>query len=257
MKLKRVLITGASEGIGRAFSKRLAVEGYTVTAVARNEARLTSLLSELNALTPDPRASQHSFFVADLSTEVGRTQMTQQLQTQHYELLINNAGYGTYAPFPGTELSHFQKMTSLNCDALVALSHAFLKNSVRGDALINVASVLSFLPMPANALYAATKAFVNSFSESLWYQQKERGVYVMNLCPGATRTNFHTRSGGDDSEVPDFVSQTPEEVVDCAFKALVKRSRPTVISGWKNRLMIALSRVLPRKLLVSIMGKAR
>src|SRR4051794_24263022 len=108
MQLKRVLVTGASEGIGRAFAKRLALEGFAVTAVARNEKRLTELVAELKALAPNTY-SEHSFVAVDLASKEGQARIASLLQSQHFELLINNAGIGTYAPFPGTDLEHFLK----------------------------------------------------------------------------------------------------------------------------------------------------
>jgi uncharacterized protein len=164
---KKALVTGASEGIGREFAKRLAGENYAVTAVARNEARLKDLIQEL-------KTDSHSYQIADLSTQEGIHKIAQELSNNHYDLLVNNAGFGIYAPFYKTDLPKLQSMMRLNCEAIIALTHAFLQKAGKGDALINVSSALAFLPFPKAGLYSATKAFVTSFSESLWFEQKER-----------------------------------------------------------------------------------
>jgi len=111
------------------------------------------------------------------------------------------------------------------------------------------------MPMPAIGLYSATKAFVTSFTESLWFEQKARGVYVMGLCPGITSTNFQVNSGGKREDIPKNLAQTPEEVVENAWKALQARRNPTVISGKKNTMMTVMTKVMPRKSTVTMMGK--
>ncbi|MBU1240912.1 SDR family NAD(P)-dependent oxidoreductase [Myxococcota bacterium] len=247
--MKKALITGASEGIGRAFALRLAETGFYVTAVARNKARLEELLEEL------PQGD-HSFIVADLSTAGGVKKVATELSRNHYELLVNNAGVGVVGDFAELPLKRLQSMMKLNLDALVQLAHAYVQTTREGDALINVSSALAFMPTPMMSVYAATKAFVTSFSESLWHEQRPRGVFVMALHPGVTGTNFHTRSGGDDqNRPPESITQTPEQVVDTAMAALSKRRTPTVISGVKNKLFTSMGRLMPRRYMVSMMGK--
>jgi len=245
---RNVLITGASEGIGRALALRLADEGYAITAAARNEKRLQDLMTDLNA-------DHHTYRIADLATTEGVAAIATELAADRYHLLINNAGFGIYGAFYQAELPKLETMMRLNCDALVALSHAFLQQAEKGDALINVSSALAFMPMPSGGTYAATKAFVTSFTESLWYEQKDRGIYVMGLCPGVTATHFHDRAGGDETNRPPAaITQTPEEVVETAMQALAKREKPTVVSGVKNKLVTNLTRMLPRKGIVKMMA---
>ena len=245
---KNVLITGASEGIGRAFAHQLAAEGFAVTAVARNESRLQELMNEL-------KEDYHSYQVADLSIAEGVRVISEKLIGGRFQLLINNAGFCIYGAFYNAELPRLESMMRLNCDALVALSHAFLQQAKKGDALINVSSALAFMPMPSGGTYAATKAFVTSFSESLWYEQKDRGIYVMGLCPGATASHFHDRAGGDETNRPPAaITQTPEDVVETAMQALAKREKPTVVSGVKNKMVTNLTRMLPRKGIVKMMA---
>jgi short-subunit dehydrogenase len=245
---KRALVTGASEGIGRAFATRLAKDGFQVTAVARTEARLKELIAELG--------TGHEYRVADLSKTSDVAAIAQLLRTQKFDLLVNNAGVGLYGAFEKVPLEKIQNAMRLNVDALVALAHAFLETASSGDALLNVSSTLGFGSFPFNGVYAATKAFILSFSESLWFEQKDRGVYVLALCPGITKTLFHAAAGGKpENRPPDKLAQTAEQVVDAAISALSARSKPTLIPGAMNKsLMFFASRLLSRKGAINMMG---
>jgi hypothetical protein len=241
----RALVTGASEGIGRAFAVRLAREGYAVTAVARNEARLQALMAELG--------TGHTYRVADLSTAEGIAALTTHVAETPYALLINNAAIGLYGDFAALPLADVQGLLRLNVDALVTLSHAFLQRARSGDALVNVSSILAFLPMPGNGIYAATKSFVTAFTEGLWHQQRPRGVYVLGVHPGATATEFHVRAGGQRRRVGGM-TQSPEQVVEETMRALRRRRSPTLVTGRHNRLFVLAIRLLSRRAVVTAMG---
>ena len=246
---KRALITGASEGIGREFARQLHERGYTLTLVARSEARLQTLITELHS------NSEHKILCCDLSSAEGMNQVCQELEDTHYSLLVNNAGFGHYADFHEAKRPLYDQMIELNCTCLMRLSHVFLKNAASGDALLNVASVLAELPMAGSAVYNATKAFVKSFSETLWYEQRHRGVFVMALCPGMTRTEFFKRAGGTlDQSFPSLCTQKPQEVVRLALKELEERTHPVVVSGAFNRLSLFLPRFFSSKALIYCLG---
>ncbi|MBS1963855.1 MAG: SDR family NAD(P)-dependent oxidoreductase [Bdellovibrionales bacterium] len=250
-KTKRALVTGASEGIGRAFALKLAKRGYTVTAVARNASRLDSLLAELGG-------SGHRKIVADLSTETGLNSVVDDLtNSERYTLLVNNAGFGLVGDFAETPLAKTREMIFLNVTALVDLSHAFLGRAERGDGIIQVASVLGFLPMPRQAIYSATKAFVASFAESLWFQCRKKGIMIVNLCPGSTATNFPDRAGWSKNEIPAWATESADTVAENALVAFERKFGPTLVSGWMNRLSLLLVRLLTRKQLVKVMGTVR
>jgi len=244
----RVMVTGASEGIGREFARQLAKHGFVITVVARNEERLKELCDELGDV--------HRYMVADLSKAREIAFVQSELKNNQYTLLVNNAGFGIYNEFVSTPLKEIYAMTALNMEALIGLSHDFLCNAQAGDALINVSSTLAFLPTPSACTYAATKAFVTSFSESLWYEQEKRGVYVMALCPGLTKSQFHERAGGKPENFSQAMAQTPEKLVKTALLALKKRSKPTVISGLLNNIFAVMTRLMTRKVIVGMMGKA-
>lgn len=248
--MRRALVTGASEGIGRSFALKLARRGYAVTAVARNGERLESLLAELGP-------GDHRKIVADLSTEDGLARVVQELTAAHPALLVNNAGFGLVGEFAEMPLPKIREMIFLNVTALVELTHAFLARAGRGDGVIQVGSVLSFLPMPAQAVYSATKAFVASFSESIWYQCRRKGVLVLCLCPGSTATNFADRAGWSKNEVPAWAYESAETVAENALRAYERKFGPTVVSGWLNHLFLFVGRILTRKQLVKVMGGVR
>lgn len=252
MEAKRALVTGASSGIGREFAVQLARRGYCVTIVARRADKLRELLSALHG-------DGHRVLVADLAQEDGVRAVTDALATEHCQLLVNNAGYSVLEPFYHSPLARQQDILSVNCGAVLALAHAFLQQARRGDALINLASVVSYLPTPAQPVYSASKAFVASLSECLWVEQKPRGVYVMGLCPGVTGTEFistATAGAADGGNLPQGITQTAEAVVQEALAALAKRRKAIVVTGRANRAMMQLPRVLSRHWLVKLMAIA-
>lgn len=238
---RRALVSGASSGIGREFALQLAQRGYHVTAVARREA----LLQELVAALP---GSGHDYLVADLADAAGIRAVVDNIRAAHCNLLVNNAGYSVFEPFYQSDLKVQQDMLDVNCGAVVTLAHQFLVQAENGDALVNLSSVVATLPTPAQPIYSASKAFIASFSECLWEEQRERGVYVMGLCPGVTRTGFISTATGGESEgdnLPRALVQSAEQVVAEALMALDRRKQPIIVTGRANRLMVAL---MPRLL---------
>ena len=249
MKKKTALVTGASSGIGAVFARELARDGYSVTCVARSTDKLQGLVKELG--------SGSRMLVADLADRDQLQRVAADVESTGYSLLVNNAGYGIYGRFEEIPLDRQEHLMTVNMNALVRLSHAFLKKAAEGDALINVSSALSLLSYPGGAVYAATKAFVTNFTESLWYEYKDRGVYVMALLPGVTDTNFQTvATAGRTTAAPGMRSYPPEVVVKKALAALKARKAPTVISGPLYRFLTFLNtRIMSRKTMITIMGK--
>ncbi len=249
MKDKTALVTGASSGIGAVFARELAQAGYAVTCVARSQDKLQSLVRELG--------QGHRVLVADLADRDQLGRVVQDVKNSGYSLLVNNAGYGIYGRFEELPVDQQEHLMTVNMNALVRLSHAFLKQAGSGDALINVSSVLSLLTYPGGAVYAGSKAFVTNFTESLWYEYKDRGVYVMALLPGVTDTNFLAVATGNRTLAgPGSMSYPPEIVVKKALAALRARKAPSTISGPLYRFLTFLStRLMSRKMMIAIMGK--
>lgn len=249
MKNHRALITGASSGIGLVFAKELAKEGYQVTCVARDEEKLNALVNELG--------DEHRYIKADLADPTDISNIVQDIEKTRYKLLINNAGYGIYEKFENIPFEKTNNLIQLNITTLVQLSHVFIKNASAGDALINVSSVLSLLPYPGGAVYSGTKAFVTNFTESLWYECKNKDVYVMALLPGVTDTNFHKVAIGETKkDPPSGPSYPPEVVVKEAIASLKLRSKPSLISGPRYRFLTAIAtKLVGRKKIIETMGK--
>lgn len=249
MKNRTALVTGASSGIGAVFVRELARKGHAVTCVARSQDRLRDLLKELG--------SGHRILAADLADRDQLRRVEADVESGGYSLLVNNAGYGIYSRFEEVPLDRLEHLMAVNMSALVRLSHAFLKKAGQGDALINVSSALSLLSYPGGAVYAATKAFVTNLTESLWYENRDRGVYVMALLPGITETNFHAvATAGKERSDQGMRRYPPEVVVRDALAALGARKAPSVISGPLYRFLTFLgARLMSRKRMITIMGR--
>jgi short-subunit dehydrogenase len=247
--MKQAVVTGASEGIGRALVKRLIREGYQVLGVARNEARLQELSKECG--------SHFSFKKLDLSAMEEVEVLGQWMSEHRVHLLVNNAGFGALGDFGKIPWEKQLQMLRLNIEALTRLSYHFVAQAERGDAVLQVASVLGLIPMPAQGVYSATKAYVCSLSESLWYEWRPRGIYCAAICPGSTATEFANRAGYEQSAIPGALLEQPEDVVECMIHALRVRKDPLVVSGWKNKTFTSLSNLIPEKWMLSAMGRVR
>jgi uncharacterized protein len=245
----RAIVTGASEGIGRALALALGRAGYSVTAVARNAARLEELMGEMVG-------EDHLVLVADLATSEGVAEVVAAMRGEHVSLLVNNAGVGAVGDFAQIPLDRQVAMIRVNVEALTILSHAFLQQAVAGDHLANISSVVAFLPQPAQPVYSATKAFVTTLTETLWQEARKKGIHVFAVHPGPTDTAFSERAGRKDLRPrPSFVRQVPEEVAAELLRALEGPWGPHVVSGLSTRLAVAFGRLLPKKLLLALVGR--
>ncbi len=251
--MNTAVITGASSGIGAAFAVKLAARGRNVLLVARSEDKLIAMCSELGRMS----GIRAHYLAMDLLQPGAAAQLFEETQRREFvvDMLVNNAGFGSMDDFVDLDLERELEMIDLNIKALVELTHRFLKpmRERKQGAIINVASTAGFQAVPYMTTYAATKAFVLSFSEALWEENREHGVHVMALCPGVTETNFFTAANM--ARPPMRTIQTPEEVVDTALRGLAQR-KPTVISGWTNWLAVAAERFVPRSVVIKIAGKA-
>ena len=249
--MKTTLITGASSGIGETFARRLAAEGENVLLVARSEERLATICNELGR-----EHSVNAQYVAmDLTEDEAGARLFDEVGRRGLEVetLINNAGFGSMGDFLKLDLQTELKMIDLNIRALVDLTYRFLgpMRERRRGAIVNVASTAGFQPVPFMTTYAATKAFVLSFSIGLWEENRPYNVQVMALCPGVTNTNFFV--AGHIEKPPLRLSQTPEQVVETAMRGL-KRGKSHIISGWSNYLMTESERLVPRSLVARAVG---
>lgn len=240
-------------GIGAAFARKLAARGRNVLVVARSEDKLTQLCNELGRLS----GIRAHYLALDLLEPDAPAQLFEETQRRELvvDTLVNNAGFGSMGDFAGLDLKRELEMIDLNIKALVDLTYRFLApmRQRKQGTILNVASTAGFQPVPYMATYAATKAFVLSFSEALWEENRQHGVHVMALCPGVTDTEFFAAAKME--RPPLRTIQTAEEVVETALRALDQR-KSSVISGWANWLAVAAERFVPRSTVTKIAGKA-
>ena len=226
------LVTGATAGIGAAFVRALTSRGYDVVAVARDEARLTAL--GVAEVLPADLADEQQCAVVEQRCAAG------------IDLLVNNAGIGTRGPFDTVAVEHEEQLLRVNVRAVMRLTHAALAPMVaRGSgSIINVSSVAGFAPGARGATYSASKAWVTNFSESLHLQYSGRGVQVLALCPGFTRTEFHERAEMDVSGIPERLWLDADRVVEDALCDL-RRGKGLSVPGLQYKAIVAGSRVIP------------
>jgi uncharacterized protein len=250
--MNTTLITGASSGIGEVFARKLAARGRNVLLVARSEEKLITLCNELGR--SNSIRAQH--VAMDLSKPDSPARLFEEAEKRGLtvDMLINNAGFGSFGDFSKLEVERELNMIDLNVRSLVDLTHRFLipMRGRKQGAIINVASTAGFQAVPFMATYAATKAFVLSFSEALWEENRPHGIKVMALCPGVTETNFFEAARGQ--KPPARAAQTPEDVVETALRGLA-RGKSHIISGWSNRAMMEAERLAPRDLVTRMAGR--
>lgn len=251
--MKATLITGASSGIGETFARRLAASGHDLVLAARSEDKLAALAHELG--------SKHKISVEyvaiDLSEEGADRRLFEETERRGIEIawLINNAGFGSMGDFAELDIDRELEMIRLNVAALVGLTHRYLQGmrARRDGVIINVSSAAGFQPLPFMATYAATKAFVTSFSEAIAEENRPFGIRTLALCPGSTKTNFFEASNIERA-MKVKGQQTAEEVVDTALRA-VESGRSKVVSGWTNYMVASATNFFPNSLITKAVGR--
>ncbi|HEV8248680.1 MAG TPA: SDR family oxidoreductase [Gaiellaceae bacterium] len=245
------IVTGASSGLGREFALALSERGHPVLAVARRGERLRTLADEVEA-----RGGRLEPLVADLSTSAGLDALLARAASLDVALLVNNAGVASYGPFASTPVERQRELVRVNVEAIVALTHRLLPAMLdRGrGGVINVASQMAFQPMPYFAAYAASKAFVLSFSEALAEELRGTGVSVTAVAPGFVSTEFTEVAGSREPERR-FPHLQPRPVVEAALRAH-ERGRTVVVVGRVYAFLTFAGRFAPRTALRRLMGRA-
>ncbi|MEU2612359.1 SDR family NAD(P)-dependent oxidoreductase [Micromonospora sp. NPDC007271] len=244
---RRALITGASLGIGAAFARRLAADGWELILVARDAGRLEATAAELTRRYE----RRIDTIPADLSTDDGCAAVERRLAAEPpVGMLVNNAGISLNTSFVRSAVEDEARLLRLNVLAVLRLTHAALGPMVRrgNGAVINISSVAGFgVPMPGST-YSASKAWVTNFSESIGQSVAPLGVRVMALCPGYTRTGYHERAGIDMSRTRAWMWLRTDDVVDEGLRDL-RKGKLVSVPSWKYKLAAAGLRHLPRRLL--------
>ncbi|MCZ2813293.1 SDR family oxidoreductase [Modestobacter sp. VKM Ac-2979] len=248
------LVTGASAGIGAEFARQLAARGSHLVLVARRADRLESLAAELTAT--------HGVTVSAVPLDLARPAAGRALAAEvdrrglPVTSVVNCAGFGTYGPFVQEDADRLAEMIAVDVTALVDVSRAFIDRlrAAGSGVLVNVASMAAYAPSPEMAVYAASKAFVLSFTEALWQESLASGLRVLALSPGATDTEFFDVVG-DDAADGGRGRQAPGQVVDTALRALDRRNPPpSVAVGRLNSVAATGIRLLSRRRTVLAMA---
>ena len=241
------LITGASSGIGEALAREFARHGFDLVITARREAQLVALCDELSA---DVKVD---VFVSDLATTDGVASLIDALEDTRIDVLVNNAGIAYTGSFHDQAIVDIENLLALNINALTRLVHYYLPKMMKAGTgrILNVASVASFQPVPSLSVYAASKAFVLSLTESLSEETRGSGVSVTALCPGLTKTDMAEDLQGKD--LPPFLMSTPESVAREGYEALMSRE-VIRIPGVTNQAAVTWAKHQPRWLVRGIGG---
>lgn len=237
------IVTGASGGIGLEFARQLADRGYNLVLVARSQARLEEVARSLTASGAEVR-----LVPLDLSHPEAANELVARTDAWGLtpEVLINNAGRGDWGRFLDRPLDALDAMVRLNVSSLVQLSHHYGRRMAerRHGYLLQVASTAAFQPVPSYAAYAATKAFVLSFSRTLDYELRRRGVSSTALCPGPTDTDFFRAAGQEPNAIFRAILLPPSRVARAGLEAMFRR-RAVRVPGLVNKLTAAAPRFLP------------
>jgi uncharacterized protein len=249
-----VLVTGASSGIGLELAKCFAADQASLILVARNTAAMEALAADLRR---EHKIEVH-IIIADLSRPDSPQNIFDELKGRGtiVDVLVNNAGFGLHGGFTGLPLKRQLEIIQVNVSALVELTGLFLpgmRQQNRGG-ILNVGSVAGFLPGPNMAVYYASKAFVQSFSEALAEELRGTGVSVTNLCPGPTESNFSQTARGHHTRELQASKMSAAEVASAGHRAF-RAGRCVAVPGAKNRWLVELTRILPRAVVRKAVGR--
>jgi short-subunit dehydrogenase len=245
------LITGASSGMGLEYAKLFAASKKDLVLVARRKERLEKLAQELSAA----HGVKVQVIPEDLSDPAAPGRIAEEIARRGLEIeyLVNNAGFGTNGAFIRSDPAKQLEMIQVNIAALVALTRAFVPQMVRRGhgRVLNIGSTAGFQPGPFMAVYYASKSFVNSFTEALWYELKGTGVTATVSCPGATATEFSALAGNDRSWLFKLGPMSSVKVASEGYQAM-RKGRPLAVHGFMNRLVAQSIRLSPRAIVRAI-----
>ncbi|MFC7620104.1 SDR family NAD(P)-dependent oxidoreductase [Microlunatus sp. GCM10028923] len=246
-----VVITGATGGLGASFARTLAAEGRSLLLVGRNETALEGQAAELSGRFGVPVRP----LIADLAEPAAVSDLVKQLNELDVDLLINNAGFAQHGPYEALDPAGQHDQLQVCVVALADLAQGIAPQLVRRGrgGMINVASTAAFQPTPYLAAYAASKAFVLSFSQALHDELQGKGVTVTALCPGPVMTGFWEQVGSTDAA---FGQRLPANRVVAQGLDGFRRGQAVVVPGWRNVITAQANRIIPRRLAVKIAGLA-
>ncbi len=240
----QALITGASSGIGESLARAFGKSGLSLVLIARSKMALDKIADDIRTSNVTVNT-----LPLDLIQPDALDKLIQYLKEKNIEidLLVNNAGFGSYGYFHGLNAARELEMIQLNISALVKFTHHFIQPMIRRNhgAVINISSTAGFQPVPFMATYGATKAFVTSFTMALHSEYKDTGVSFIAVCPGRTKTQFQVVSGSEQITIKSRFATT-DQVTRVTMKALSNHSS-FIIEGWPNKIAVHLQRFFPRE----------
>ncbi len=251
MDKKVAFISGATSGIGAAFARHFAKQGYDLIITGHPDDKITLCTEELK----EKHSVNVEIILADLTKEDDVARIEEIIKkNKNIDVLINNAGFFFGKPFWQKDIRSLEDMIKVHINTPVRFIHAALPNMIvnRNGVIISMSSLASFMPVPQDAMYSATKLFNNSFMESLHISVKDKGIKVQVLCPGFVQnTNFHERAGmkrtgNRNWEILPWME--PENVVKISVRNLRKKNKVIVIPGFRNRSIKFIVSILPRSL---------
>jgi len=242
---KTILITGASSGIGECFANNLDKLGAKLVLTARSIDKLEQMASSMNNAIAIPGDLSSKEFPKELHNTIKEKGI-------NVDILINNAGFGFSGLFLDSTIENYEEMMNVNIYSLTALTHLFLNDMItRGNGgIINISSLASFHPIPYFSIYAATKAFVTSFTLGLYEEYREKGINILGVCPGYTKTNFNKRAKMSSTSVPGYIMSS-QEVVDQSLKAY-SNGKFLIINGRINKIAKFITSLLPKRIALKI-----
>lgn len=233
------LITGATSGIGAAFAKAFAAQKYDLIITGRRKEKIQAVAEELKA----KYSVDVEVIIAELANAKDLEALAAKIKTiKNLEILVNNAGFASRGYFYEVDFTSHETMLKVHTLATIKLTHAVLPTMVKNKrgAIINVSSIAAFYPYPQNAMYAATKAFLNRFTEAIKVELKGTGVRVQALCPGQTITDFHVRMGEGHEQAYKsrglFKAMLPEKIVAVSLKCL-RKNKVICVPGFNNKII--------------------
>jgi uncharacterized protein len=251
--MSTALITGASAGLGLEFARLFAADKHDLVLIARRKDRLDALAAELSKA----HAVQVHVIAADLMDAASPQKIVDEVKQKglQVDFLVNNAGFGSNGAFTELELAKELGQVQVNIGALVALTRAFVPGMVvrKQGRVLNVGSTAGFQPGPFMAVYYASKAFVNSFTEALWFELKGTGVTATLSCPGPTATEFLVVAGNDKSKLAGLGMMTAAAVARAAYRAMHAGKRK-IVHGLTNQLGALSVPLTPRPILLSVVA---
>lgn len=247
------LVTGASSGIGESLCQLLAKQGVSLIITGRNQMALYHLADRLRCYV------NVVVYPADLANDSDRQMIVRKIHELSPDLVINNAGFGLYGEAAHLSTKHQLEVLQVNAEALTEITlegaKALLKSKTEG-VIVNISSAAGFLPFPNFSIYAATKAYVNSFSQALDVELAPKGIRVLTACPGMVKTKFSLRASHGEQTANHQKKMSSEYAAETIWKQIQKRKRINIFSGFYKWMIFLTNHVIPTSIVMRVLKRS-